>query len=172
MHTFDELESLWGEADPLPRDRGTVDLICARKGDGVHDVLELGTLSLDGGLTGDRWVDGKRRPGYQVTLMMTRVARWICADTLPLHTPGDNFLVDFDLGVESAPAGTRLRIGTALLEVTEHPHTGCKKFKERFGAARLRWINWKPGSDRQLRGINCRVVEAGEVRVGGIIERA
>ena len=29
--------------------------------------------------------------------------------------------------------GARLRVGTAVVEVTEQPHTGCAKFAERFG---------------------------------------
>ena len=172
MRTCDELERLWSEADQLPQDTGTVNLICARKGDGVHDVLEVGTLSTEAGLVGDRWADGKRKPGYQVTLMMTRVAEMICTDEQPLHMPGDNFLVDFDLSEARVPAGTRIRLGAALLEVSSDPHTGCKKFNERFGKEALHWINEESGRLRHLRGINCRVIEGGEVRPGDTIRLA
>jgi MOSC domain-containing protein YiiM len=60
--------------------------------------------------------------------------------------------------------GTRLRLGEALLEVSPAPHTGCKTFRERFGLDALKWVN--DNRDRRLRGMNCRVLEAGAVAVG------
>jgi MOSC domain-containing protein YiiM len=102
-----------------------------------------------------------------VTLMNVRVTELICADGQPLDLPGDNFLVDLDLSEEALPAGTRLRIGSALLEVSAEPHTGCKKFSARFGLDALLWVN--EHRDRRLRGMNCRVVEPGAVAVGDAV---
>ena len=96
--------------------------------------------------------------------MNVRVARLVNRNGLPLDAPGDNFLVDLDLSDEALPVGTRLRLGEALLEVSPAPHTGCKTFRERFGLEALTWVN--DNRDRRLRGMNCRVLEAGAVAVG------
>jgi MOSC domain-containing protein YiiM len=121
---------------------------------------------------GDRWLKEppwKRDLDRQVTLMMTRVAELVC-DGQPLHMPGDNLFVDLDLSAAALPIGSHLRVGAALLEVTPKPHNGCKKFLARFGEGALAWINDEQGRARKLRGINCRVIEEGSVRVGDTIE--
>ena len=106
----------------------------------------------------------------QVTLMNLRVVELIAGDGVPLDTPGDNFLVDLDLAEDALPTGTRLRLGSALLEVSPAPHTGCKKFSQRFGLEALKWVN--DHRDLRLRGMNCRVLEAGSVAVGDAVEIA
>jgi MOSC domain-containing protein YiiM len=118
-------------------------------------------VTVEGGLVGDRWARGRRDLDAQITLMNVRVAELIGG---PLDLPGDNFQVDLDLSEEALPVGTRLRLGEALLEVSPAPHTGCKKFRERFGLDALTWVN--DHRDRRLRGMNCRVLEAGTVAVG------
>jgi MOSC domain-containing protein YiiM len=170
MRTFSELEGLWQQGPPPPRGTGTVRLIVLRKGNEVHAVPERADLTTESGLHGDRWsTSGTPRADCQITLMNARVAELITAGEQPLHRPGDNFLVDFDLSSSALPTGTRLRIGTAILEVTPTPHTGCQKFSARFGQEALRWVNWTEHRDRRLRGINCRVVAAGAVSVGDAI---
>ncbi len=169
--TVDELEQRWLAAEPAPRGRGTVRLICVRPDDGVHVTPERVELTPDGGVEGDRWaLGGRPHPETQVTLMNVRVTGLIAGDGVPLHLPGDNFQVDLDLAEEALPAGTRLRLGSALLEVSTVPHTGCEKFRERFGREALVWVN--DHRDRRLRGVNCRVVEPGSVSVGDTVEIA
>lgn len=166
MRTFEELESLWQGSPPPPRDGGTLRLIVLRREAGVHETPSHATLSCERGLVGDRWENGTSRDvGRQVTLINALAAKLIAADK-PLDLPGDNLVVDLDLSDEALPTGTRVRIGTAVLEVTPLPHTGCQKFSARFGQDALRWVNWKEHRNRRLRGINCRVVAAGTVRVG------
>lgn len=168
MRTFDELESQWNAAPPAPRGRGAVRLIVVRKGDGRHETPPQADFSRQRGLIGDRWEKGNTpNPDGQVTLMNALAAELI-ADGQPLDLPGDNLLVDLDLSDEALPIGSRVQVGTAVLEVTPLPHTGCKKFSARFGQDALRWVNWNAHRNRHLRGINCRVVEAGTVRVGDV----
>lgn len=165
-----ELDRLWREGPPPARERGTVRLICIRLGDERHDTPPRAEITPDAGVVGDRWAAGARpHPEAQVTLMNARVAELVAAQHAPLHTPGDNFLVDLDLSLEALPPGTRLRLGTALLQVSEMPHTGCKKFRARFGLGALTWVNDPAHPGRRLRGINCRVLEAGSVSVGDAI---
>jgi MOSC domain-containing protein YiiM len=47
---------------------------------------------------------------------------------------------------------------------------GCSKFRERFGPDALRWVNIRSNRALRLRGLNCRVVEGGEVAVGDAVE--
>lgn len=168
MRSFDDFERLWQAAGPAGA-APAVRLICLRKGDGVHECPARARLSIEHGIEGDRWTDSANRdPESQVTLMNLRVAELVAADAAPLHAAGDNFLVDLDLAEAVLPAGTRLRLGSALLEITSKPHIGCKKFRERFGLEALRWVN--DDRPRRLRGVNCRVVAAGEVALGDAIE--
>ena len=85
---------------------------------------------------------------------------------------GDQLYVDLDLGEANLPAGTRLRVGEAIVEVSAKPHTGCAKFGARFGSDALRWINGPEGRRLRMRGINARVVSAGVVRPGDAVRRA
>jgi MOSC domain-containing protein YiiM len=79
--------------------------------------------------------------------------------------------VDLDLGGENLPAGSRLSIGSAVVEVSEDPHTGCAKFRARFGEDALRFVNSPVGRELNLRGINTKVIAGGVVRVGDPIRK-
>ena len=164
------IESAWQKLEPPPRGRGRVDLVVVRVGGGEHRTPERVAISVDGGVEGDRWDVAKDPDRHcQVTLMMTRVARLLVGDK-PLHLPGDNFLVDLEIGEEALPAGARIALGAAVLEVSGEPHLGCGTFRERFGAAALRWVNHTDVRSRRARGVNCRVIEGGEVAVGDVVE--
>jgi MOSC domain-containing protein YiiM len=167
MKTFEELEELRARGPIGPKGRGIVRRICLRLGAGRHQSAERAELTLEDGVVGDRWrvADDPER-SCQVTFMNARVADWIAhGDTLSSEA-GDNFHVDLDLSELALPIGIQVRLGTALLEVTAEPHLGCKKFRERFGAGALRWVNHADLRLQRLRGANLRVLEAGEVRVG------
>ena len=166
MRSIDDYEAAFQTLPALPRDAGTVHLLVLRKGGGVHETPAEAELQPGAGLLGDRWAEGSRNPDTQVTLMRLDVAMLVrTSPEQPLHTPGDNVLVDLDLSEAALPVGTRLRLGEALLEVSPEPHTGCKLFSQRFGAPALAWINHKDHRDRRLRGVNCRVIEGGRVRL-------
>jgi MOSC domain-containing protein YiiM len=166
--TVEELERGWG-AMTGERVRAVV-LITIRLGEGRHRTPDRVTLSPERGVHGDRWAHGRRKdPDAQVTLMDARVARLLAAGGAPLHAAGDNFLVDLYLSIEALPAGTALRLGSAVLEVSAKPHTGCKKFLERFGPGALAWVNASTNRPLRLRGINCRVRSGGEAAVADTV---
>jgi MOSC domain-containing protein YiiM len=164
MSTAQDFDNGWAAAEPAPVGSGTVRGICVRVEEGVHETPERVEVTVEDGVAGDRWATGRRDRDAQVTLMNVRVAKLIGG---PIDRAGDNFQVDLDLSEEALPVGTRLRIGSALLEVSPAPHTGCKKFRERFGLDALTWVN--DNRDRRLRGMNCRVLEAGTVAVGDLV---
>jgi MOSC domain-containing protein YiiM len=69
------------------------------------------------------------------------------------------------------PPGARLAVGSAVIEITAPPHTGCRKFKARFGADALKFVNSRVGRELNLRGRNAKVVRPGTVRVGDAVRR-
>ncbi len=75
-------------------------------------------------------------------------------------------MADLDLSEVNLPAGTRLSVGSAILEITAEPHTGCKKFRAMFGVDALRFVNSPLGRKLRLRGVNAKVIEPGTIRTG------
>jgi hypothetical protein len=149
-----ELETGLAHILDAPSDAGTVELVVRRPAEGEREVLDEGVLDLEEGLVGDRW-----RPaagGYggaddgraaQITLMNARVIDLVAGDR------------------------DRLEVGSAVLEVSDLPHTGCAKFTARFGSAATRFINAKPNRELRLRGMNTRIVTPGRVRPGDTIRK-
>ncbi|HTJ40798.1 MAG TPA: MOSC domain-containing protein [Kofleriaceae bacterium] len=154
-------------------DDGTIHVIVLRRGDGAHDLPTRVSFDPAHGVIGDRWSQAEHpHPEAQVTLMERRVASLLFADDRDqLHVPGDNLVVDLDLSTDALPVGARLRVGTALLEITAKPHLGCAKFRARVGDEALDWVNAKEHRGRRLRGVNARVVEGGEAALGDKIVR-
>ena len=93
------------------------------------------------------------------------------ADRERWHIAGDQLFVDMDLGRSNLPPGTRLAIGTTVLEVSVKPHTGCAKFSGRFGTDALRLVSSAMGQEFCLRGINTKVVQPGVIRVGDAVRK-
>lgn len=170
MKSFDELTRQWNDAPQPPRDEGEVKVICLRQGDGVHQAVDQGALSVDAGLVGDRWSSGSSPQRHsQLTLISARVSEVIGHDALEGYESGDNFVVELDISEDNLAPGTRLRLGEALIEITAEPHLGCAKFRSRFGADALRFVNYKPTRPQRLRGVHAEVIEPGRVHVGDVI---
>ena len=156
-----------------PKDAGTLELIVARPA--VDERLELDSAELvvDGGLDGDRWSRGSRsNPKSQLTVMNARAAQLVAGDRSRWALAGDQLYVDFDLSPENIPPGTRLRIGSAVIEVSDQPHLGCEKFSARFGPAARQFANSPDGTGVNFRGVNARVVQAGKIRVGDAVRKS
>jgi MOSC domain-containing protein YiiM len=177
--TIEELEAGLGEIERAPSDIGTIALVVCRPAADEREELEAGWLDVDDGLVGDSWrargsrhtPDGGPHLGTQVTLMSARAAALIAGAPDRWSLAGDQLYVDFDLSERNVPAGTRLALGGALVEVSPVPHTGCAKFRARFGADALRFVNSDAGRALHLRGINVRVIESGTVRRGDAIRK-
>jgi hypothetical protein len=141
--------------------------------------LEEGLLDLTDGLVGDSWkvrsstrtADGTPHPDMQLNLMNSRVVALVSRDKGRWLLAGDQLYVDLDLSEANLPPGTRLAIGSAVIEVTAQPHTGCAKFLERFGLDALTFISSRERRDLHLRGINARVVRPGVLRVGDVVSK-
>ena len=154
-----------------PADDGTVELIVRRPAEDEREVLVEAYLDPAAGLLGDGWLARKTAPTRQVAVMNARVAAMLAGSRSRWPLAGDQLFVDLDLSAVNLPPGSRLAVGTAVLEVSDDPHRGCKKFADRFGVEALRLVNSQLGDELRLRGINARVVRAGLVRTGDPIRR-
>lgn len=166
-----ELEALLDEILEAPQDAGPIEMIVRRPGENQREVIQSGELSPDTGLGGDNWSarvggDGQPHRETQLTLMNARVADAVAVSRDRWPLAGDQIYVDMDLSHENLPAGSRIRVGEAVVEISEVPHTGCDKFAGRFGAEALRFANVGVGRDNRFRGVNAFVVEGGPVAVG------
>jgi MOSC domain-containing protein YiiM len=76
-----------------------------------------------------------------------------------------------DLSAENLPAGTRLTLGSAIIEVTAPPHLGCQKFVARFGKEAMKFVNSPVGRELRLRGLHARVLQAGKIGAGQLVRK-
>lgn len=161
-----ELEAGLRAMSASPKDVGRLMLIVRRRPDGTRETPGRVRIMAEEGVPGDGWA---RRPprelAAQLAVMRREVAELI-ANGQPLTLFGDNLFVELDISTGNLPAGTRLRVGGAVVEVTPKPHNGCRKFQARFGTDALRFVQAPATREQNLRGIYWRVVEAGEVDVG------
>ena len=174
--TTAELEAGLEEVRRSPADAGVVDLVVARPEVGARDLLDEGTLDLEKGLVGDNWASrgtrtGAADPDKQLNVINARLSRLVAIDPDRRPLAGDQLHVDLDISIENLPPGTRLALGSAVIEVTEPPHTGCAKFVERFGREAMQFVNSPLGRELRLRGMCARVVVAGTVRPGDAIRK-
>jgi MOSC domain-containing protein YiiM len=171
--TVEELRSGLEHVRAAPADEGVVELIVRRPAVGERELLEIGELDVELGLVGDTWsVRGSRpNPKAQLTLMNARAAALFAGERERWPLAGDQIYVDLDLSPTNLPPGTRLGLGTAVIEVSDAPHLGCGKFTERFGEEARELANSDEGVALNLRGLNTRVVQSGEVRPGDVVRK-
>jgi hypothetical protein len=174
-----ELEAGLDHIRQAPKDEGILKMIVRRPATEQREILQEAKLDLTEGLVGDNWrmrgssktADGSAHPELQITIMNIRVIALLAPSRDAWHWAGDQLFLDMDLSANNLPPGTRLALGSAILEVTTLPHKGCKKFAARFGEEALKFVNSPVGRELQLRGINARVAEAGVIRIGNVVRR-
>jgi MOSC domain-containing protein YiiM len=165
------LEAGLDEIRRSPVDDRKVELIVRRPAQDERETLREAYLDITDGLVGDGWLRGAADPARQVTVMNARAIALLARSRERWPLAGDQIFVDLDLSGRNLPPGTRLAVGSAVLEVTAAPHRGCKKFAARFGLDALRFVNSDEGYALKLRGINTRVVQTGVVRPGDVVRK-
>jgi hypothetical protein len=177
--TWEELTAGLDEIRKAPRDAGVLHLIVRRPAIEQREVLEEGQLDPEVGLVGDCWItrgssrtaDGSSHPDMQLNIMNTRVIALLAREKNRWQLAGDQLFIDLDLTPENLPPGTRLALGSAVIEVTAQPHTGCGKFASQFGPSATKFVNSAEGKRLRLRGINAKVVQPGTIRVGDVARK-
>ena len=172
--TTAELEQGLDDILASPKDNGALELIVRRPDVDERESLAEGRLDIDEGLVGDNWLrrgsrhmpGGGADPEMQLNIMNARVVALVADDPMRRELAGDQLYLDMDLSGENLPPGTRLEIGDAVIEITEPPHTGCNKFAERFGKDAVVFVNSGRGKQLNFRGINAKVVQSGNIKVG------
>jgi hypothetical protein len=162
-----------------PSDHGRIELIVRRPAEDEREILDEGTLDLTEGLVGDTWrargssrtPDGRPPIDTQITIMNARVASLVAADADRRCLAGDQLYLDLDISQSNLPPGSHVQLGTAVIEVSGRPHTGCHKFAARFGQDALLFVNSAKGRELRLRGANARVVVPGIVRTGDLVRK-
>ncbi|HEX8174662.1 MAG TPA: MOSC domain-containing protein [Pyrinomonadaceae bacterium] len=177
--TMPELEAGLDVIRLSPKDEGTLELIVRRPQVDARETLEEAELHLLEGLVGDNWrqrgssrtQDGTAHSDMQLNIMNARVIALLAQHKRHWPLAGDQLFIDMDLSEENLPVGTRLAIGSAIIEVTAQPHTGCHKFVARFGLDAMKFVNSAVGKQLHLRGINARVFQPGLIRVGSVVKK-
>jgi hypothetical protein len=177
--TTEELEAGLEDIYLSPKDNGRVEMIVRRPNVEEREVLSEARFDLVEGLVGDNWKargststpDGSAHPEMQINIMNSRVIALLAQERVRWQLAGDQFYIDMDLSAENLPAGTQLALGSAVLEVTARPHSGCKKFAARFGQDAIKFVNSPLGKELHLRGVNAKVVQSGAVRVGDFVKK-
>jgi len=169
--TRGELEAGLDAIRQSPHDTGVIRLIVRRPAEDEREILEEGNIDLEVGLVGDSWSDDGPDLDRQITVTNARVIELLAHAPDRWALAGDQLYVDFDLSQTNLPPGTKLAVGSAVLEVTGEPHLGCAKFRRRFGPDALSFVNSDVGKALRLRGMNTKVVQAGTVRAGDTIRK-
>jgi hypothetical protein len=177
--TMPELEAGLDEIRRAPKDEGVLELIVRRPAVNDREMLETAELHLDDGLVGDTWprrrskttADGSPNPLMQLNIMNSRVTALVAQDKDRWQLAGDQLYLDMDLSEANMPAGTRVSLGSAIIEVTPPPHLGCQKFVARFGLDAMKFVNSPVGRELHLRGVNARVIQGGMIRLGDVARK-
>lgn len=151
-----------------PKDQGCVTLLVVRPGaadSGERKVMQSIRVSPEGGIEGDRWIlNPERGPGSQVSLINCHMISQLAGGN-PVELCGDNLHVDLDISESNLPVGTRLQIGSALLEVSDIPHQPCLSFHERYGAKATKRVARGNRIGLRGRGVLCQVTSGGTITV-------
>ena len=155
-----------------PSNVGTLKLIVIRPDVDQRETPAEGRLDTEQGLVGDNWSNRANAiPDMQLNIMNARVIGLVAQTLKRWQLAGDQLYLDLDLSDDNLPPGTQLALGDAIIEVTEPPHTGCKKFAARFGADAVIFVNSGRGKKLNFRGINAKVIQTGDIKVGDVARK-
>ncbi len=162
-----------------PKNDAPVAHLCYRPDFGQRVFCDRLTLDARRGVIGDRWIThawlktatGAPDPRIQVAMIPARLLElvWNGTDD-PIH-PGDTIAADIDLSERALPVGSRLRAGSAVIEVSDIFNNGCVKWKARYGEDAYRWAKDPALRALRPRGVFCKIVQSGAVSVSDRLVR-
>lgn len=154
-----------------PQSKAGIDILCFRPDFGQRTFPDQITVRRDGGIVGERWLkapwkklpDGSPDPSIQISILAAAVYEVVVVDKHTMLHPGDTIISDLDCSEQNMPAGTLLRAGTAVLQVSGVFNTACVKWKARYGKPAYDWVNAAQNRPLRLRGLLCRVSQDGVI---------
>ena len=175
----EELEQGLDTIRQSPQDEGVLKLIVRRPDVDQRESVAMGHLDISEGLVGDNWQKrgsrhmpgGAADPDMQLNIMNSRVVELVADGLERRELAGDQLYLDMDLSAENLPPGSQLALGEAIIEVTEPPHTGCKKFAARFGRDAVVFVNAGFGKTQNFRGICAKVIQSGDIKTGDVARK-
>lgn len=159
------------EIKNAPKDDVAIDMLCFRPGFGERQFPHEINLTRAGGVTCERWLktpwmklpDGSPDPAIQVSILGRQVYVVARPDPQKSLPAGDTIIADLDCSDANMPAGTLLKVGTAVLRVSRVFNTACVKWKARYVAAAFDWFNTPGYRPLRLRGILCSIYKDGVI---------
>ena len=58
-----------------------------------------------------------------------------------------------------------------MIQITETPHTGCRKYASRYGLDALKFISTPLGKELRLRGLYAKVIRSGTIQAGDAVRK-
>lgn len=177
--TVESLDRLYAALPPRPAGSARVESLNVRPGPDQREARESIEFDPELGAVGDRWIrktwlylpDKKPDPRVQVAVCNSVVLALIQQVTGVVYHPGDTLFTELDLSETNLPVGARLRIGDAVLEVSDVENDACAKFAARYGPVVFGWIRLARNRPLRLRGLFARIVSRGIVRRGDAITK-
>lgn len=174
-----ELDQALADVLAAPKNNAPVDILCRRPDRNQREFPGLLKLTVRDGIEGDYemskpWStlpDGSPDPRIQVSILPKRVLDLVWRDRENVTFPGDTIIADLNVTLDNMPVGTRLQVGSAQIEVSDLWNEGCAKWKVRMGRAAYDWTSAPEHEPLRLRGIYCRIVGDGEVKLGDSIRK-
>lgn len=172
--TAEELELALPQVMAAPCSAGPVTMLLYRRKYNDRVFTDRLRLTRSGGVENDFEMDNpwlKRADGtpdrrIQVSLLPSRVLDLCWRNRDKIDHPGDQIVADLNMSLDNLPANSLLRVGTAVLCVSDLWNGGCAKWRARCGRPAYDWIRDPKNERLRLRGIFCSVEEDGEVGIG------
>lgn len=164
-----ELDAALADVLAAPKTDAPLQTLCLRPALNQRQMVEAIRFTRAEAIAGERWLtmpwlrteDGAPHPGIQVSILPSRVMDLVWRDRAATPHPGDPIVADFDTSEANLPVGTLIQAGSAVLRVSDVPNLGCVKWKVRYGADALRWVEAHP--ELRLRGVLCSVEQDGDI---------
>ena len=159
--TAEELMQALPQVMDAPQNDGPISMLMYRRKQNDRVFTDRLRLTKNHGIEGDfemtrPWLtlaDGSADPRIQVSILPLRVLNLCWRDREATLHPGDQIIADFNMSQENLPVGCLIRMGTAVLRVSDIWNDGCVKWKARCGRAAYAWVRAPEHEVLRLRGI-------------------
>ena len=154
-----------------PNYQGRIELIVCLGLNGHKQEVRYCEVDKEDGLRGDNLELGPTcdTSGY-ISLLNSRVMALFDDDRKRWKNTDNQFFVDLDLSSENVPAGTRLQMGTSIIEILHPQRLSEHMVYRNFGSEAAARVSTSLGEAFSW-GVYARVVRSGRISVGDAIAK-